>query len=134
MINSLTKKDIQILFFVESRYKVNRKRVRATILDVLQKNDVKGPIEISLAVVGDRKMRDISKKHKGDDKTRNILSFPLSEGPSSMLPTDTLRLGDIVISYPEVIRESARMEKMVDDRMGELVEHGMNHLLGLHHE
>lgn len=130
----LTKKDIHILFFVESRYKVNRKRVRETILKVLQSNDVKGPIEVNISIIGDRKMREISKKYKGDDKTRNILSFPLSEGPSSMLPTDKLRLGDIIISYPVVIRESASMDKMVDDRMEELVEHGMNHLLGLHHE
>lgn len=130
----LTKKDIHILFFVESRYKVDRKRIRNLILEMLQKHDVKGPVEVSLAIVGDRKMREISRKYKGDDKTRNILSFPLSEGPSSMLPTDKLRLGDIVISYPEVIRESARLEKMVDDRIAELMEHGMNHLLGLHHE
>lgn len=134
MTNSLEKKDIHILFFVESRYKVDRKRIRKLILEMLQKNDVRGPVEVSLAVVGDRKMREISRKYKGDDKTRNILSFPLSEGPSSMLPTDKLRLGDIVISYPEVIRESAKMDKMVDDRVEELMEHGMNHLLGLHHE
>jgi probable rRNA maturation factor len=134
MTNSLEKKDIHILFFVESRYKVDRKRIRKLILEVLQKNDVKGPVEVSLAIVGDRKMREISRKYKGDDKTRNILSFPLSEGPSSMLPTDKLRLGDIVISYPEVIRESAKLDKMVDDRVAELMEHGMNHLLGLHQE
>jgi len=134
MENKLAKKDIYILFFVESRYKVDRKRVRKLILEVLQNNSVKGPVEVSLAIVGDRKMREISKKYKGDDKTRNILSFPLTEGPSSMLPTDTLRLGDIVISYPEVIREASRMDKMVDDRITELVQHGMMHLLGLHHE
>jgi len=134
MQNVVQKKDISILFFVESRYKVDRKRVRKVILDLLQKNNVKGPVEISLAIVGDRKMREVSRKFKGDDKTRNILSFPLSEGTSSMLPTDKLRLGDIVISYPEVIRESVNLEKMVDDRIDELVEHGMLHLLGLHHE
>lgn len=132
--NTLEKRDVHILFFVESRYKVDRKRVRQIILQTLRNNNVKGPVEVSLAIVGDRKMRDISRKYKGDDKTRNILSFPLNEGLSSMLPTDTLRLGDIVISYPEVIRESVSMEKMVDERVVELVEHGMNHLLGLHHE
>ena len=134
MENTLAKKDVHILFFVESRYKVNRKQVRELIVTILQKNNVKGPVEVSIAMVGDRKMKDISRKYKGDDKTRNILSFPLNEGPSSMLPEDTLRLGDIIISYPEVIRESASMEKMVDDRIIELVEHGMSHLLGLHHE
>src|SRR5258708_1666426 len=134
MDNKLTKADLNILLFVESRYKVQRKRIRALVLKVLQENGVKGPVEVSIAIVGDRKMREVSRKYKGDDKTRNILSFPLSEGISTYLPTDKLRLGDIIISYPEVIRESAKMELMVDDRISVLVEHGLRHLLGLHHE
>lgn len=125
---------VSVLLFVESRYKVNRKRIKRTIKRILEEEHVKGPVEVSVAIVGDRKMRDLSRKYKGEDKTRNILSFPLHEGPSSYLPTDVLRLGDIVISYPEIIKEAARMEKLVDDRVQDLIEHGMEHLLGLHHE
>ena len=125
---------VTVLLFVESRYKVNRRRIRKTVVDTLQKNGVKGPVEVSIAVVGDRKMRELSKKYKGEDKTRNILSFPLSEGEPTVMPTDKLRLGDIVISYPVLILESAKEEELVDDRMDMLVEHGLNHLLGLHHE
>lgn len=128
------KQSVTILLFVESRYKVNRKRIRSAVKKVLQEQGVKGPVEVSVAIVGDRKMRKLGKKFKGDEKTRNILSFPLHEGKPSYLPTDKLRLGDIVISYPEVIREAVKMELLVDDRVQELVEHGMSHLLGLHHE
>lgn len=126
-------KIVEILLYVESRYKINRKRIRLTIKKNLKEQGVTGPVEISVAIVGDRKMRALSQKYKGDNKTRNILSFPLSEGKPTFLPTDKLRLGDIVISYPEVIRESAKMNMLVDDRMEELVEHGLMHLLGLHH-
>lgn len=126
--------DVTVLLFVESRYKVSRKRIRKTVEKVLQEQDIKGPVEVSLAVVGDRKMRELSKKYKGEDKTRNILSFSQSEGASMVLPTDKLRLGDIVISYPVLIQEAAKEEEMVDDRMDMLVEHGMLHLLGVHHE
>lgn len=123
-----------ILLFVESRYKVSRKKIRGKVLTVLKDNGVQGPVEVSIALVGDRKMRALSKKFKGEDKTRNILSFPLSEGEPVVMPTDILRLGDIVISYPEVIREAIKHEVLVDDRVNELVEHGLLHLLGLHHE
>lgn len=123
-----------VLLFVESRYRTNRKRVRKTVVETLQKHGVQGPVEVSVALVGDRKMRELSKKYKGEDKTRNILSFSLSEGEPTVLPTDVLRLGDIVISYPEVIREAVRDEVLVDDRINELVEHGLMHLMGLHHE
>lgn len=123
-----------VLLFVESRYRVARKRIRKTVIDVLKENNVAGPIEVSIAIVGDRKMRELSKKYKGEDKTRNILSFPLAEGEPVVMPTDVLRLGDIVISYPYVIQEAIRDEMLVDDRINELVEHGLLHLLGVHHE
>jgi probable rRNA maturation factor len=79
-------------------------------------------------------MRALSKKYKGEDKTRNILSFPLSEGESTYLPSEILRLGDIVISYPQIIKEASEKEVLVDDRIDELVEHGALHLLGVNHE
>jgi probable rRNA maturation factor len=124
----------RILIFVESRYKVNRKRLKFFAASVLEEQRVHTPLEVSIAIVGDRKMRAINKKYRQIDKTTNILSFPLSEGESTFLPTDIVRLGDIIISYPQVIREAASEEKLVDDRVEELVRHGMLHLLGLHHE
>lgn len=125
---------VSVLLYVESRYKINRKRVKQTVFRVLQEQHVKGPVEVSIAFVGDRKMRELSKQYKGEDKTRNILSFSLNEGEPTVLPTDTLRLGDIVISYPVLITEAAKEEMLVDDRVDMLVEHGLMHLLGLHHE
>jgi len=124
----------QILIFVESRYKVNRKRIKSKVTKVLTQHEIKGPVEVSVAIVGDRKMRALSKKYKGEDKTRNILSFSLSEGESTHLSSEILRLGDIVISYPQVIKEASEKEVLVDDKVDELVEHGILHLLGINHE
>ncbi len=126
--------NLNVLIFVESRYKVNRKRIRTALANLLSEQGVNSPVEVSLAIVGDRKMRELSKKYKGEDKTRNILSFSLTEGEKHATPSDIIRLGDIVISYPVVITEAVRDEVLVDDKIDELVVHGMTHLLGLHHE
>jgi probable rRNA maturation factor len=126
--------DAQIPIFVESRYRVSRKRIKKAISKVLTEHEIKGPVEVSVAIVGDRKMRSLSKKYKGEDKTRNILSFSLSEGESTHLDSEVLRLGDIVISYPQVIRDAAEEEVLVDDKVDELTEHGMLHLLGINHD
>ncbi len=123
-----------ILIFVESRYKVNRKKIKTAVANLLNQQGINSPVEVSIAIVGDRKMRELSKKYKGEDKTRNILSFSLTEGEKVEVPAGILRLGDIVISYPVVITEAARDEVLVDDKIDELVIHGMTHLLGTHHE
>ena len=125
---------LKVLIYVESRYKVNRKLIKKAVSDVLAQNSFTNPIEVSIAIVGDRKMRVLNKKYRNKEGTANILSFPLSEGEPTNLPADITRLGDIVISYPMVIKEAAEQELLVDDRIGELVRHGMLHLLGLHHE
>lgn len=126
---------INTLIFVESRYKVNRKRIKQTVENVVTKNEISSPVEVSVAIVGDRKMRELSKKYKGEDKTRNILSFSQTEGETIPVSNgETLRLGDIVLSYPQVIRDASRDEMLVDDKVDQLVEHGMLHLLGVHHE
>ena len=125
--------NINVLIFVESRYKVNRKKIRTAISNFLNDQGINSPVEVSVAIVGDRKMRSLSKKYKGEDKTRNVLSFSLTDGENQPGPNNVLRLGDIVISYPVVITEASRDEVLVDDKIDELVVHGMTHLLGLHH-
>ncbi len=125
---------VNVLIFVESRYRINRKRIKLTVDRVIDKNEMASPVEVSIAVVGDRKMRELSKKYKGEDKTRNVLSFSQIEGEPAQMPNDILRLGDIVLSFPQVIRDASRDEMLVDDKVDELIEHGLMHLLGLHHE
>ncbi|MBI2033255.1 MAG: rRNA maturation RNase YbeY [Candidatus Levybacteria bacterium] len=123
----------KILLFVESRYKVNRKRIKQAVLQILAGQGLVQETEISIAIVGDRKMRELNKKYRNLDKTSNVLSFPITEGEDMRLPREVLRLGDVVISYPEVIREAAAENMLVDDRIDELVSHGVLHLLGIHH-
>lgn len=125
---------VTIAIYVESRYQVNRKRIRTLAAELLDKKGVSGKVEISIAIVGDRKMRELSKKYKGEDKTRNVLSFSQTEGEPTHSQAEALILGDVVISYPEVIREASRDEVLVDDKIAELVEHGIMHLLGINHE
>lgn len=123
-----------VLFFVESRYKVDRKRIIASVVDLLKIHGIDNDVEISIAIVGDRKMRSLNKKYRNLDKTSNVLSFPAGEGETMVSADTVLRLGDVVISYPEVIRESAANNYLVDDRIEELAIHSVKHLLGIHHE
>lgn len=124
--------DISIPIYIESRYKVNRKRIKKAVLETLEKNEIHGPVEVSIAIIGDRKMRSLNKKYRNLDKTTNVLSFSQNEG-AKIPKSDKTYLGDVVISYPVVIAEAAQYNKLVDDWTSELVAHGVTHLLGIHH-
>ena len=125
--------DINVLLYVESRYKVNRRRIRDAVVRTIASQQIASPVEVSIAVVGDRKMATLNKKYRNKEGTTNVLSFPIGEGDTMVVPADIMRLGDVVISYPMVIQEAAKEEMLVDDRVDQLVEHGVLHLLGIHH-
>lgn len=129
---------ITVLIKTDSHYTVLRNRIRKSVEIVLNEKRVKGKVEVSVAVVGDRMMRTLNKKYRDLDETADVLSFPLSEETRSVPfvdpPDGVLRLGDIVISYPQAVEEASDENKLVDEKIDELVQHGLLHLLGQHHE
>lgn len=137
---------INIIVNSDSRYPVNKLAIQAIVLEVLQRHNISGNIEIGISIIGDSKMHEINKKYRGLDSTTNILSFALEDpaSTSSLLhvqkvgfvkaPDNVLRLGDILLSYPEVIKDAASEGVGVEEELRSLVEHGMRHLLGIHHD
>ena len=126
---------IDVSIHKESRYSVSSKVIRSTVQDFLKNQGIKGRAEVGVSVVGDRKMKDLNKKYAQKDETTDVLSFGLEEGPGFITPPDgILRLGDVVISYPQTVRNAAENNVLVEEEIQTLIKHGLNHLLGVHHE
>lgn len=127
-----------ILIKTDSHYKVNRSRIRKLIESYLEERKVRARVEVSLSVVGDRQMKNLNRKFRNLDQTTDVLSFPLiaTEKKSVFIdpPDNILRLGDIVISYPQVLDGASDESVLVDDKIDELIIHGLKHLLGQHHD
>lgn len=130
---------ITILFQTETHYPVNRKKVKAAISDVLEKK-IKHDVEVSVAIIGDRRMRELNRTYRKIDETTDVLSFPLNDAtytknqPFVEAPDDILRLGDILISFPQAVETATEENKLVDAVIIELALHGLDHLLGIHHQ
>lgn len=129
---------LNILIKTDSHYRVDRNRIRHRIDSILGEKKVRGDVEISVSIVGDRLMRKLNNEYRKLDKTTDVLSFPLSSTddkiPFADAPDHILRLGDIVLSYPQIISEASEENVLVDDKVDELIEHGLLHLLGYHHD
>lgn len=129
---------ITILFQTETHYPVNRKKVKEAITEVLQKK-ISHAAEVSVAIVGDRRMKTLNRTYRGIDATTDVLSFPLNDPVYTKgqgfvdAPDRILRLGDIIISYPQAVAAAAEENKLVDDVIVFLALHGLDHLLGIHH-
>lgn len=135
---------VNIIVNADPRYNVNKAGIKATVSRVISRLHISGKVELGINVVGDRKMHELNRKFRGLDQTTNILSFALEDShPESLqhipkigfvqAPDKWLRLGDIVISYPQALEDASLDGISVDEEIRSLVEHGINHLLGIHH-
>ena len=136
---------VNIIVNSDPRYNINKEAIRFTVSEILSKLRISGRIELGINIVGDRKMHELNRKYRGLDSTTNILSFALEDPshPTSLQhiprvgfvasPDKWLRLGDIVISYPQAVEDASLDGISVDEEIRNLVAHGLNHLLGVHH-
>jgi len=130
---------ITVLFQTESHYPVNRKKVKEALIAALT-DKVFRNTEVSVSIVGDRQMKKLNTHYRNVEKTTDVLSFPFNDSEHSSRvhfvesPDDVLRLGDIVISFPQARNMAIKENKFIDDVIVFLALHGLDHLMGKHHE
>ena len=94
--------------------------------------DLKSDCEVSILLTDDRQMRALNHQWRGQDKATNVLSFPATDlaAGQGIGPL----LGDIVLAYETVAKESQIQQKTVINHVSHLVIHGFLHLFGYDHE
>lgn len=119
----------------QSNYPVGASAIKKKLAGFLVKKGIVSDAEVSVAIVGEAKMLDTGKKYLKDKKLHNVLSFTPAEVKGFVYPPDgILHLGEIIVCYPQAVREAKEENVLIDERVYELVEHGALHLLGIHHE
>lgn len=124
------------------------KRVAEAVLKAVEIED---KAEISLAIVGDGRMRKLNKMYRGKNRVTDVLSF---ENRSVMAylnrafprlkkakaeefiesPDGIKKLGEVVICYPQAKKQAERLGHSLEKELTILLIHGILHLLGYDHE
>jgi probable rRNA maturation factor len=121
---------ISVLITSESRYKIERPKIRQAATSLL-KNKKLDDVEVGISVVGSRKIKQLNRDFREVDEMTDVLAFPLEEPRG---PDEILRLGEVIVCYPLARQQAARENKLVSEKVIELIEHGLRHLIGEHHE
>jgi probable rRNA maturation factor len=132
----------------------------AAIRRTLQAVKIEQAVMLTLMVSGDEEMQALNKQHRQQDKTTDVLSFPLLDEPLATAPAEWLwqvpeeeagvarvagrnptpqfvtpaelpsNLGDIVISWPTIKRQASEAGHTVGYELLFLLCHGVLHLVG----
>ena len=101
------------------------------------------PISLGLVIADDETVHTLNKNYRGLDETTDVLAFPMTGAPwiEHDDPTDTFvipnmneyNLGEVIISFPQAIRQAKSENKPWKSELALLTIHGVLHLLGLDH-
>lgn len=85
---------------------------------------------VILTFIGDSQMRSLNKKHRGKDKTTDVLSF---EYRADAKVKEGI-FGEILISVPQAKRQAKKLSHRLQDEIAFLFVHGFLHIHGYDHE
>lgn len=113
-----------------------RMLIRRCCNAVLTYENFDGSAEVSVTIVDDEKIRELNSKHRGIDKSTDVLSFPMGENGVYEVNHDSGAkiLGDIVISIEHAYEQAEKYGHSLQREVGFLTVHSLLHLLGYDHE
>jgi probable rRNA maturation factor len=92
---------------------------------------------VSIAFIGQGRMRKLNKKYRGKNRVTDVLAFPekkLPQEPYSQELQKIKGLGEIVICLREVKKSAKRFGVTFEKELARVLIHGILHLLGYDHE
>lgn len=115
----------------QSNHRLSKKRLRQTakvILNALGCPDA----ELSILIVDDQQIAQFNQDYLNRNGPTNVIAFPMREGRFSEITPNLL--GDVVISADTAKREGQSAGLNMQDRLDQLLIHGILHLCGYDHE
>lgn len=129
---------IKVDVYKERNYPVSSPKIKKRLREFLGKKGIVSDAQVEVAIVG------VGEMGKIDRKIHNVLSFTPQESKKKFVygkaasfayPLDgVIHLGEIIICFPKAVEEAKQEEKLIEEKIYELIEHGAKHLLGFHHE
>ena len=124
------------LRYLSSSGRRNHNKPKVDTENILQKDKKESMrVDVSVVLANNAFVQNLNRLYRGQDKPTNVLSF--SNGDifleDSLEASQVQLLGDIIIAYECVAKESKEQGKSFEDHLLHLVVHGMLHLLGLDH-
>ena len=117
-----------------TKNKLNQKYLNKVAEKTLKIAGFKKPVEISLVITGEKRIRSLNKKYRKIDKITDVLSFGFADGLHSSAETmEPTCLGEIFICYPQVVKQAKQKKHSVRKELAILLIHGILHLLGYDH-
>jgi len=96
--------------------------------------------ELGLVITTQERVQELNRSYRGEDRPTDVLAFymtsPVEEAEADFVapPDGVLRLGEVIISYPQAVVQAQEQQHSVKRELAILIIHGVLHLLGYDHD
>jgi probable rRNA maturation factor len=97
-------------------------------------------VEIGLVIASQQRVQELNKTYRGKDEPTDVLAFAAGEEAGAGLPPfvqppdGILHLGEVVIGYPQAVKQAEEHMHSIVREVAILIIHGVLHLLGYEHD
>ncbi len=98
-------------------------------------------VEMGLVIASQERIKQLNKAYLGEDEPTDVLAFSMLEErdtaghqPFVTAPDDIAHLGEVIISYPQAVKQAGEHCHSVKREVAILIIHGILHLLGYDHD
>jgi len=122
---------------------LSRQDLEALTEFVLRRQEVKGPVELTVDITGHKRIQELNRRYRGVDLTTDVIAFRNDVVPSdefrvmsprkqisSLIPHLSSLSGDIAINVAQAAIQAKSMRHPLKREMRLLLIHGILHLLG----
>lgn len=136
---SLALMEINILIEKEFKKYIKSSWLKSIIRQVLDAENVAVKSEIGLLITNNRKIQELNLQYLEEDRPTDVLSFQMNEQLSNSpvfinVPDGKLHLGEVIISYPQAMKQAVEHGHSIEKEIVILLIHGILHLLGYDHD
>ncbi len=114
---------------------------RTIVRKILEVEGVPLSVEIGVLVTDNKTVHKLNRIYRGENEPTDVLSFQTNAGegmapeaPFVTAPDGVDHLGEVIISYPQAVKQARERGLTISQELALLVVHGTLHLLGYDHE
>ncbi len=117
------------------------KKFLEKILKIVLKEEGLKKAQVSVVLVGEKKIKELNKRHRNKNKPTDVLSFPAqtlkakAEKNFVFPSSDLLQLGEIMLCPRQIKKKFESRESLTSQKaLAKVFLHGLLHLLGYEHQ
>ncbi len=132
----MNRSGISVEVQVDNRYadRLDSELLTRCAVATLHHQKVERPVEMTLVITGDGRVRELNREYRGVDAPTDVLSFGSGDDDGFVSPPGAPRyLGDVIISFDRAEAQAGRAGHGVEAELQLLTAHGVLHLLGHDH-